>query len=281
MFRIHYKDIFEESWHVLKGNLVLFLPNLFMLILSLFLGLFFFWISGFLGFFIEVIHLPDQIAYEKLLSFLQEGGIRFVGLFILYLFFLFSYDIFFSLAKFGMLKDVIAKKKSIFKDGLVFAVQHFQSSIHIHLFSLVLILLPLVILGIIFSKFFTSITLLVIFIVFTMMYKFLVIFRVLLPYPVMAFERKGGFKEIRTDFHYLKTQLGHFFISWILILGCTFLWALSISPDGALDRANFILVIGTMCALVIFEIVLSTWEQIFVIDAHLSKKRVKKRKRKR
>lgn len=271
MFRITYRELFEESWHVFKGNFALFLPNLFMFLVALVLGIAYFSLSGFYAFFSRTLALPDKAISEQLLVFVGQQGPWLVGLFLIYFILLLCSDIFFSLVKYGMVKDVIAHKKSLLADGFEFARTHFYSSMHIHILSVFLILLPLALIGVIVSKFFISITLLVLFGIFSFMYKMLAIFRLFFPYPVMAFERKGAYKSIRTDIHYLKTQLGHLFISWLIILGAGFIFM-------AEGQGEALLIIIIMISILIFEIVLSTWEQLFVIEAHLSKKRIKKRR---
>ena len=170
MFRVTYKEVFEQSWRVLKGNFVLFLPNLFMFLIALILGIAYFWISGFYDFFVQTIALPDKAISEQLLLFVVEQWGWLLLLFLIYLVLLFCSDIFFSLTKYGMIKDVIAARKSVLKDGFAFARKHFSSSFMIHLFSVVLILLPLFFFGVLIAKFFTAITLIALFGIFVFMY---------------------------------------------------------------------------------------------------------------
>jgi len=272
MFRLTHIEAFEESWEVLKDNLVLFIPNVFMIVVSLVLGFGFFWLSGLYDLFEKSATVTDWVAYEWLLAFLSENWAFLVVLFLVYFVLLFLSDIFFSLSKYGMIKDVIAKRSSLLKDGFQFARKHFFSSVLVHLFSVFFVLLPLVAIGIVLSELFTSITLIALFSIFAVLYKFLAIFRLFMPYPVMAFERAGGFQSIRTDIHYLKTQMGHLFISWLVIIGVTYIITHPITREIAF--MGFLMII-----FVLFEMLLSTWEQLYILEAHISKKSIKKTRR--
>jgi len=269
MFRFTHIKAFEESWEVLKDNLVLFIPNVFMIVVSLVLGFGFFWLSGLYGLFEKSAAVTDWVADEWLLAFLSENWAFLVVLFLVYFVLLFLSDIFFSLSKYGMIKDVIAKRRSLLKDGFRFARKHFFSSVLVHLFSVFFVLLPLVAIGIVLSELFTSITLIALFSIFAVLYKFLAIFRLFMPYPVMAFERAGGFQSIRTDIHYLKTQMGHLFISWLVIIGVSYIITHPITREIAF-------MVFLMIVLVLFEMLLSTWEQLYILEAHISKKSIKK-----
>lgn len=283
MFKTEYKEIFEESWRILKNNVVIFMPNAFMLLISLILGILYIWFSGFYTFFSETITLTDKLASERLILFVTHEWVWLLVFFLIYVFILFCSDVFFSLTKYGMIQDVIASRKSLLKDGFSFGKTHFFHSLVIHLFSIILILLPLFIIGFILSKFFTSLTLLACFSIFALLYKFLAIFRIILPYPIMAFEKKGAYKSIKTDFHYVKTQMGHLFISWLIVAGVSFIWIVVSAPDDviAAHRRDIYLVAAIMIAFLIFELVLSTWEHLYVIEAHLSKKIAKHLSKKR
>jgi len=72
MFKFTHIKAFEESWEVLKDNLVLFIPNVFMIVVSLVLGFGFFWLSGLYSLFEKSATVTDWVADEWLLAFLSE-----------------------------------------------------------------------------------------------------------------------------------------------------------------------------------------------------------------
>ena len=281
--KINYGEVLESSFVLLKKNIILFLPNLLMVLLSFLLISVFFYGSGISNLlFTKPYILEDTAALINAFDKLSRTAPFIITLFI-WIAGELIFGAFFAVMKFGMIRDVVNNKKTSLKSGLKFAEKNYFNYWIIHLASFFLIFLPLFILLFVYLLFVGSVEniilssfILGIFAIVWLCYAVLMAIRLFFVFPVMTFEKERYFQSIKHEFHYVKTHMGHTFISFMIVLA--FLVGYHIIKESIeffgirFYGAYLIIVIAILMAL--FEVFVSTWEHVFIFKSYLVGKHI-------
>ena len=127
-------SVFSQSWKILRNNKILILPSLIILLINLVL---FTLVIGFSG--LGKVLIENR--YLEISSILTSG--LFIVLFLLYLVLSLLIDNYFLTLKYGLIKEVLLKRKASWKFGLEFAKKHYFSTLGIHVLSFLLVFVPL------------------------------------------------------------------------------------------------------------------------------------------
>ena len=265
-------SVFSQSWKILRNNKILILPSLIILLINLVL---FTLVIGFSG--LGKVLIENR--YLEISSILTSG--LFIVLFLLYLVLSLLIDNYFLTLKYGLIKEVLLKRKASWKFGLEFAKKHYFSTLGIHVLSFLLVFVPLGLLA--FLLFFllplTSLLALSIFIPLALVYIVYLSVRLIFVYPVMVFEKEGAYKSLRDDFHFVKTHLHHTILTWLIVIGVTIFLAILRQNSNYVNQffynqILFLGILGTAIVLAI-EVAVSAWEHIFIFKSYLLEKREK------
>ena len=271
------EDLFKDSWEIVKKNKILFFPNIIILSINVLLVLILFFITGLFKILIE--NDPSNIAKV----FLSGEFIFFV---FLYLIISTLMDNFFLTMKYGLIKDVLLKKKTNFSNGVKFAKEHYWTTLGIHILSFLIIYVPLILLGIVLFTFLPQNGLIAaaIFIPLMIVYLIFIAIRLLFVYPTMTFEKKGAYNSLKDDFHFVKTHLHHTMVTWLVILLIGIVTAMikrGIEPlQGILFQQVVFLGLLLGIAIIALEMAVSVWEHVYIFKSYLVGKKIKKRKKK-
>lgn len=269
---------FWESWEVIKNNKVLFLPNFITLLINLIL---FYGVLYFSGLQAVIIN-NDFLNFEEVLL-----SSKALILFLIYVLLSLLIDNFFLTVKYGLIKDVLLKKKASFREGLSFGYKHYWTTLGIHILSYLIIIIPLLLMGIIFFLILPLQTLLAVTLFFPILIIYLVYItiRLLFVFPVMAFEKEGAYKSLQDDFHYVKTHLHHTFMTWLLVIIVFIIFSIIKENLGYVNEFfyNQLFVLGLLIAgiLILLEMAVSVWEHVFIFKSYLSGKAERKEEQKK
>lgn len=283
--RLDYGQVLESSFKLLKKNIILFLPNVIMLFISFLLVMVFFFGSGLSNALLTKPYiLQDKIAMMTVFHQLSVQGPFVITLFI-WLAGELIIGAFFAVMKFGMIRDVIKTGKTSLTSGLTFAEKNYLNYWFIHLVSYLIIFGPLLILLFIYFLFIKNATtvfsvssfIMGLFAIVWLIYAALMAIRLFFVFPVMTFEREKYFKSVKHEFHYVKTHMGHTFVSFLVALG--FIIGYNIVDEtvnffGKTVNGKAILLFIAVI-MFLFEIFVSTWEHIFIFKSYLAGKHIK------
>ena len=278
-----YHRLVNQSYNLLKKNLVIMIPNVFMLFITLLISLIFLNVTGLIQIF---LNNPDLLLSPAgLLATLMEVLSKKWIYFILYFLIEIDLEIFFVGMKYGMIRDIILKGKTTLHSGFKYGFSHYLKIMSVTIIYYLMMFLPVIILLtigfnlLIRSEIFGTIIMGVLFLV-SLVYLFHITFRLLFVFPVMTFEHTTPLGTFKKDIHYVKTHIGHTFIAWIIFIVLGILLVVIKSPTKLLPEINLYLGIVLVIFLICVEFMVSTWEHIFMFKAYLSgKKKIKKSKK--
>lgn len=264
------RNLFAESWLIVRNNRVLFAPDLIVLGINVL----FFWL------FLLFTGLDKALMENNPEMFFDLAYNWYIWLYFgVYLLATMLIDNFFLTAKYGMIKDVLKKKKTDFKSGISFAKEYYFSALGIHIISSLIVIVPLVLLAVILFLLLPVHTLvaLTIFIPLAIAYLIYITIRLLFVYPVMAFEKEGAYKSIKDDFHFVKTHLHHTLITWLIVIGVSIFIAIIQENLSYLNEfmVGQLFFLGLILAAIILalEISVSVWEHVFIFKSYLGGKK--------
>jgi len=291
MKKVKYEHLFMGSWKLLIKNMVLFVPNVIMLLSSFLLLIVYLTVSGILSLLIKnPAMIYDQVVLHEQIRFLiGTHPIKSALCLIIYILFVILIDLFFITMKYGMIKDIILKRKTSLYEGYIFAKKYYSTSLSIHVISFFLVYAPLITIAVVFyviasktSSFLlmTPWIIVAIFLLLVFIYVAYMLMRLVFIYPVMTFEEEGALKSIKKDFHYVKTHVGHTIITWILFIVVWFIFAVIRTPLGRIGNKaqNLFIVISVTLLVIIFNFVISIWEHLFIFRSYFEGKESEKRK---
>jgi hypothetical protein len=284
--KVNYGTMMESAFETLKNNLILFLPNLIMITISISLLLILYNVGGLRELFLAkpfILNNKAIFAEElaKLLTtpkFTITTILWFVGEILL--------GAYFVVMKYGMIRDIVTKGKTSLKNGMDFADHNYLKYWSIHIIAYLLIYGPFFILLGIYSLFVKynvpSITfghlILGVFVIAWLVYALLMGVRIFYIYPVMAFEKKSVFETFDDDFHYVKTHMGHTFLSFLIVIA--FVIGLKLVQENinifSTSVSSGVILISLALLMLVLEIIVSTWEHIFVFKSYEEGKQLKK-----
>lgn len=277
-----YVNLIKASFRKFEENPVLLVPNALALLASLLLAFSLVYTLGIVRIIVAVpITLTNGVYLTSAIYALMAADpIRFWGLIVLYLAAEFFMSLFFVTAKYGMIKAVILEQKTSLQQGFAFGKKHLLDVIGIYFGSLLMITVPILVLlaiglAVLPYSIMAGMIVLGLFILLGILYACFVVYRLIFVYPVMAFEREGPMKSIKDDFHYVKTHMGHTFITWLVLLCAGVVYVILKSPLDVLRgfATSGYVVIALTGIILILEVLVSTWEHIFVFKAYVSGKR--------
>ncbi|MBI2667798.1 hypothetical protein HYX17_03440 [Candidatus Woesearchaeota archaeon] len=216
-----YKERLIESFKSLK--FLLFVPDLAMLIISFLLGLSFVKYSGITEFFNANNNLIDSLdmLIPLLSDFIQDNILVFVIYLILFFITGFILGSGINAMKFGMMRDIIEKKKLEFKKMIGYGSKYFWDIVLMRLTVFIISLMVLLFFGILiilnalntfYSQIFFNIILLL-FLITLFFLSLLLLFR----YPALLIDRKNPIEIIKSLYLLLLKNFKHVFMTWFII----------------------------------------------------------------
>ncbi len=291
MKKVKYDRLFGSAWKLMINNLILFVPKLMMMGISIFLFILYLGASGILWLLIKspAMVYDQMVLHEQIRSLVGNHPLWSIICLVGYLVLVIITDLFFITMKYGMIKDVILRKKPTLKAGFRFAKKYYSTSLVIHITSFLMIYSPLILVGIIFYSIATKTNsfilmtpwiIVAIFLLLVFIYIAYMLMRLIFIYPVMAFEETGAFKSIKKDFHYVKTHVGHTIITWILFVSVWFVFIAIRTPLGNVGNKaqNIFIIIGVTLLVLFLSGVVSVWEHLFIFKSYVEGKTHEKRK---
>lgn len=284
--KVSYTNMMEYGVESIRKNLILFLPNIMMLVVSICLLLILYNVGG--------VHdllatkpfiLNDKAVFSEELGRLISTP-RFTLSAVVWILGEILIGAYFVVVKYGMIRDVVLTGKTTMKSGLEFGEKNYLKYWGLHIVSYLLVVGPFFILLAIYSLFIKSNMpsinfshlVLGLFVLGWLVYAFLMVIRLFFLYPVMAFEKKDVFQTFDEDFHYVKTHMGHTFLSYLIVLafavGLRFVTERVEVFSMSLSSQTILIVIALL--MLIFEIFITTWEHIFIFKSYEEGKRLKK-----
>jgi hypothetical protein len=280
-----YSKMMEFGIQSMKKNLILFVPNLLMLLVSVCLLMILYNVGGLHDLLVSkpfVLNDKALFAQEmsKLIStpqFTLSAVIWILGEILI--------GAYFVVVKYGMIRDVVKTGTTSLKNGLLFGERNYLKYWGVHIIAYLLIYGPFFILLAIYALFIKnnvaniafSYLILGIFVIGWIVYSFLMGVRIFYIYPVMAFEKETVFETFEDDFHYVKTHMGHTFLSFMIVLA--FVIGLKFMNDSvnvfAMSVSSRIIVIILALIMLTLEIVVTTWEHIFIFKSYQEGKHLK------
>ena len=270
------KTLFQDSWETLKENKILFIPNVLILVANIILVLVLFLISG-LG--TTLLNNSYPSLDESFFSF------TFLFYFLLYFAIFILVDNYFITMKYGLIKDILLKKKTSLKSGFSFANQHYLTTLGIHALSYLIIFVPLFLLATVFFLLLpiSSLVSITLFVPIGLVYLIYIGIRLLYVFPVMTFEKKGAYNSLKKDFHFVKAHAQNTIITWMIVVGVTIF--ISILRENVIKTSEFLFqqlyVLGILVLVFIFtlEFLVLVWEHVFIFKSYLAAKKGKTKKK--
>lgn len=288
---VKYDKLFAESWRMLIKHKILFVPNVFLFLFSFLLFIIYLIVSGILSLLIKnpAMIYDQRILHEQIRFLAGTYPVKEVICLLGYFVVVILTDLFFVTMKYGMIKDIITKRKTSLHEGYIFARHYYMRSAYVHIMSFLMIYTPLIITGVVFyilaqkTNSFPLMTpwiIIAIILLLVFVYIIYMLIRLFYIYPIMTFEEAGALKTIEKDFHYVKTHVGHTMMTWILFAVVWFLYVVLRTPLGRLaSTAQNIFIVAAVSVLVLFfNFIISIWEHIFIFKSYFEGSKTQKRK---
>lgn len=286
MKEVEYENLVKDSWVSLRKNPVLLVPGIIMFFLSMLFVLFYISVSGIMD---MIVNNPgilfNKSMFESSLSILLlDNPLRTFISSIIYALLVVLSDAFFITIKYGMIKEVIKGKKPSLKEGMLFGIKNYISLLGASVVSMVILLVPLLLAALLVYKmiistgFYMSLTgfLIIIFItIIGLVYAVYIVFRLLYLFPVMFIEEKGPFESVKKDFHYVKANITHTLMSWLIVLGVLVAYSIIRNPMKIIGSSTAnIFILAAIYFLVFFiENIISIWNHLFIFKSYIKGKR--------
>lgn len=282
---VDYGEIITSSIDMMKKNVILFVPNILMVLVSILLLTIFIHGSGIVEMFAMRPYLIEDTTALRSAFASMSTSARFIISLTVFIIGEMLIGAFFAVMKFGMIRDVIKKKKTSLRSGADFAEKNYFNYLVIHLVSMAIIFLPLFVLLFVYLLIVSTteyVTLgafmLGIFAIVWVAYAILMTIRLFFVYPTMTFEKEKYLKSISKEFHFVKTHMGHTFISFLIVTIVVFGFA--IVREGV-EIVGFTVSGITILAILAFittimEILITTWEHIFVFKSYEERRHLDK-----
>ena len=282
--KVDYGEVLESSFTILKKNVILFLPNALLLVISFLLISIFFYGSGLSNLIFTKPYLLDDFpALLREFEVLSRTAPFIITLFIWIMGEL-LFGSFLTVMKFGMIKDVIKTGRTNVKSGLTFAEKNFFNYWTIYLTFSLIIFSPLLILLFVYFLFISTLEyvtlgaiLLSLFGIVWLCYAVLMWMRLFFVYPVMTFEKEKYFQSMKHEFHYVKSHTGHTFISLMIFLAIMIGYHVireSVEIFGIRFQGTTVILFIAI-AMAVFEIFVLTFEHVFIFKSYLAGKHIK------
>ncbi|MBU4501834.1 MAG: hypothetical protein KKA79_04525 [Nanoarchaeota archaeon] len=274
-----YKVAFTQSWKDLKQNLILFIPDIIIVLFNLLLGLFFLQYSGILG----AVKDPELwveglvTVLPAISSFVQQNIVRLIITFIAFALTSFVIGSGLTAMKYAMIKDLVKKKKLTIKKmfyygkgvwNIIFMkIVMFAIGIIVLIFlSLFITGLSLIIYYFVKSKVIISLTNLALVSIIIIVLQMSFFFR----YPIMFLDKKNPLKAVKDSLTYFLKHKNFVFKIWLII---ALLYVLEVLLALLLRRLEFTIpVIGALTLVLgtLINITRNLWSEIFKFRTYKS-----------
>ncbi len=195
--------------------------------------------------------------------------------FLIYLILVVLIDNYFLTAKYGLIKNILLKRKFNLRTIIKFANKHYLTTLGIHVLSFLIIFIPLTLLATILFILLPLNPILAVAIFIPLLFTYLIFItvRLLFVYPTMTFKKTGAYNSLKEDFHFVKTHGHHALITWLIIIGINIF--VSIFKDVIHDFSTiftqqiYFFTILFVVILLSIEILVSVWEHVFIFKSYL------------
>ncbi len=280
---VDYPEVIEDSVLTLRKHMILFVPNIILVLISTLLFILFFHLSGLAEMLtLKPYLLDDPIALRESFASLSATP-QFAIALLTFLVAEILLSAFFLVMKFGMIRDVVKKGKTTLSSGAEFAEKNYLNFIVVYLAVRAIIYIPLLVLLFIYfmtvrvnEYLFFGQFLMGLFGVIWLFYAIVMTIRLLFVYPVMTFEHDRFFNVIGHEFHYVKTHTTHTLVSFLIVLVVIFAYAFireSVNIFG-FDVQSYVLIIILTILLVALEIAVTTWEHVFIFKSYTESRKI-------
>ena len=264
-----YKKVFIKSWKDLKNNPILFIPDIIIFLMNVILGFLFLKYSGLFKILTDPNTLVEglETAVPLLKMFFQENMIRVIANLIFFALTSFIIGSSLTAMKFGMIKDMIKKRKLTLKKMIhngKYVWQIISMKIIMFIIGVITFLFILgsgIILYTFLNKSVALIILAVSFPIIILILQVLLFFR----YPVMFLENKNPIKSVKGSFDYFLNNKKHVLIIWLIIIAVSLIISL-ISPYLGFAEQKIALsltmVLGYFISRII-KIAVNLWSETF------------------
>jgi hypothetical protein len=271
-----YHRLVHQSYDLLRKNVVLLAPNAIMLFISMVLFFMFLSLSGLLQ---DILLNPSvMLDIEGVFSITLRRPLTVGLMFGAYVIMELLVEIFFVGMKYGMIRDVIKDGKTDLLRGISYGLKHYVQVMEVSAIYYAIMFLP--VMGLMAIGFFLisrsnlfGTLIMGLLVLVALVYLFHASFRLLFIFPVLTLEHKGIIGTFKTDMHYVKTHVGHTFITWIIFIVVGIMLLVIRAPGQLITETNLLLGLLLIVLLIAVEFMLSTWEHIFIFKAYLAGKK--------
>jgi hypothetical protein len=265
-----YKTNFKKSWSELGNNIVLLLPDLINIIFIMVLGYFLLYITGLS----EILkNIPLNLNSENIQDIMplitnNLGTIITVAIIFLVTMFFFSIAV--VATKFGMIKDVMKKKKASIQNGLGYIKKFYWKIFNIKIWTF-LIYLAVVVGVIIIYAILTALQLgsfaTVLSILFLVVLAIIVFLSLLFKYVILFTKNSDPRKAISLSYKFFKNNNRYSLVILCMIILVALAVSMAFSILGLIPYVGeFIQSLSSFGTLVV-----SVWANIFLFNSYLKK----------
>lgn len=265
-----YKVNFRKSWSELGNNIILLLPDLINLIFYLTFGYIILNIAGLYDFFKDINLLMNSENVNDTLFFLQSNLSTIIISTVIFIIGAFLFNIAITATKFGMIRDVINKKRASFLVGLSYIKKYYGKIFSLKLWTLLIylvVLIAAIILNIILRALGLDITSLIISLMFLIVLVIITFLSLMFRYPIMFTKNKNAKESINISYKFFKENKRYS----LVILGIIVLIVLAVSM--AFSILGLIPYIGEFIQSLssLGTLVISIWANIFLFNSYLKR----------
>ena len=271
-----YSKIINKSWKDLFDNGQVFIPDLLFVIVTFILGIITLYMSGVAG---EVISLFKLINSESGSAFalmgigqvLADNILRVILSMLFFVFTTFFIGAGFEAVRYGMFRDLLAKKKINFIKSFVRLNKEFYwKLILMRIFVFLIFLAGLAAVGLVFGLlsvasvalgFVAGVLLLIVLFIYFLLMLFFVV-------PIVFTEKKKLTQSFKMSFKYSKKYLGHVVLSLLILIGIMIL--VSIAVNIILIPFQTLILVNLVLSSLLY-LIPSVWSKYFVFVAYKSK----------
>lgn len=252
-----HRVLFVESWKNFKNNLELLVPALLHYLFVYVISFLLIYSTGLISFF-ELASAAKDVDFVKIII------PKFATFLILILIANLFISAYFTAMKFGMITEVIKKKKTSLTNGFISGKKNYLRMLGLEILISLIVVIPILLLIIIFLLKPSLLTGLVLALV-GIAYLIFIIFATLFSHAILFLDNVGPFKAIKKSFKYFKKKAGYV-LAIVVIL---FLTGLILGIISGI--ISLIPIIGGLISLIIFLAII-VWADIFRFKAYFKKR---------
>ena len=265
-----HKVNFKKSWSDLGNNIVLFLPDLVNIIFILIFGYIILNIAGLYDFLRDAPYTLGPQDLNDALAFISSNMSTILISIVVLLIGAFFFSIAVAAVKFGMIKDVVNKKRANVSSGMSYIKKYYGGILNIKLWTFLIymvVLIVAILINIILRAIGLDLAALIVSLILLVILAIKAFLSLMFRYPIMFTKNKNAKESIKLSYKFFKENKGYNLVIFGIIIAVAVVISVIFSILGNIPYVGeFIQTLSPIGTLVA-----SVWANVFLFNSYLKK----------